>query len=139
MFELNAVCESCNASVKVTPQTIRRSRIVCKDDNKILIATNFKCSVCGRVHVVQIDDGVTSKLLNELTKGIAKMAKAKKNGDILSKKETAKISKIRTDLADKRIKLLKSYQGKTFVNEDGAMFELKVSADYGRTEELKSC
>ena len=133
-FEATAVCDNCGKLILVNSSTIKRKEIKCLSNEKRMTAIFYKCEDCGRICVVQIDDVTTKGLLNKLTKGVAKMARCKKHNEMISEKEMAKITKIRTDLADKRTALIKKYQGKECIFEDGSKFILKVSVQNGDKE-----
>lgn len=120
MFEMNAVCENCGKTIGVNPQTVKKQavKVVRKEGvQEELNITTYECKECGRVHIVQIDDMETENLLRELTKMMARVAKKKHNHKDVSKKEIAKLTKIRTELAERRLLLKQTYQGKYYLDE----------------------
>lgn len=129
MFEMLAKCEECSTNIEVNSSTIRKEEVVSCDDNKMLIIIYYDCPTCGRRHIVQIDDIITSKLLRELTKMIGKASRKKKRHDLLTDKEVTKINKTRADLAAKRFELMKTYQGKSY-RMGNEILEFKVSMQY---------
>lgn len=117
MFEMKAVCERCGKSIEVNPQTVEKEDVQCLENGEWLQIITYECKECNRVHIVQIDNMDTKNLLRELTKLMARAAKKKNSHKDMSKKEITKITKIRTDLAEKRLLLKQTYQGKHYLSD----------------------
>lgn len=130
MFEMKAVCENCGQQIEVSQRTVEKKEVKvvrkagAQDE---LYITTYECNCCGRVHIVQIDNMETNNMLRELTKLMARAARKKHSHKELSKKEIAKLTKIRKDLADKRLLLKQEYQGKCYFDESGEEKEFVVS------------
>lgn len=118
MFNVSTECKECKGKILVNQSTIVKKTVVCEENDEPVIITYFECKHCGKRHVVQIDNLETESLLKELTKKVARMSRFKKQKIQMSNKEATKITKIRTDLADKRLELVKEYQGKHYKDDD---------------------
>lgn len=125
MFNVDTDCKKCNGKVLVNSGTIKKKYVSFENEKDIFI-TYFNCPHCGERHVVQLDDIETNKLLVSLTKKVARMSRMKKNHAQMSEKEITKITKIRTDLADKRLELVKEFQGLHY-KDNGKDYCLEVS------------
>lgn len=126
-FEINAICESCGKPIEVSPQTVEKKDVQCIENDEWLQIITYECKECNRVHIVQIDNIDTKNLLRELTKLMARAARKKRAHKQLSKKEVTKLTKIRTDLAEKRLLLKQEYQGKHYLSDSLEEKEFEVS------------
>lgn len=125
MYNISTECKKCKGSILVNAETIQKREVECENGKSIII-TCFECPHCGERHIVQLDNDETNELLVKLTGKVARMARMKKNHMQMSKKEAAKVTKIRTDLADKRLELIKEFQGMTYKDGDNT-YCLEVS------------
>lgn len=128
MLEMKAVCENCKQPIEISQRTVEKQAVICLEDDENLSIVTYECNKCGRVHIVQIDNVETSNMLRELTKLMARAAKKKHSHKELSKKEIAKLTKIRKDLAEKRLLLKQEYQGKHYLagNLEEKVFEVSM-------------
>ena len=118
MLSLKAICEGCGKQLVLNSQTVEKKTVKCLEDKEILQVVSYQCKYCGKLHMIQIDNTETSLMLKEITKLMRKAAKKRQFGQDLSRKEIAKLTKIRKDLADKRLLLKQEYQGKHYLTED---------------------
>ena len=128
-YKMKAFCENCGRAIEVNTKTVEKESVKCLEDNKVLQLIYYVCNGCGKRHVVQVDDSDTMRLLRELTKLMSKAARYKHEYKDLSKKDVTKITKIRTDLAEKRLALKMEYQGKHY-DDYGLTRKIEVSS-YG--------
>ena len=117
MFDTIIQCK-CGTYNKVGSDTIVKKDIVCVETGESLSITYFECRECKNRNVVQVDNEKTNGLLTKLTKKVAKMSMFKKNHKQMSKKDTASISKIRTDLAEFRFDLKSKNQGMHYIDNE---------------------
>ena len=119
VLSVKAICEGCEKELVLNSQTVIKRTEQCLEDKEILQIVSYECKYCGRIHLVQLDDSETNLMLRDVTKLMYKAAKKRQSGGDLSKKEIAKLTKIRKDLADKRLLLKEKYQGKHYLDKDG--------------------
>ena len=119
VLSVKAVCEGCEKELVLNSQTVTKRTVQCLEDKEILQIVSYECKYCGRIHFVQVDDAETNLMLKDLTKLMHKAVKKRQLGGDLSNKESAKLTKIRKDLADKRFSLKEKYQGKHYLDKDG--------------------
>lgn len=71
----------------------------------------YDCPYCGKRFYGQVDDEVSRRMLTDLTKSMATMAKKKQGHKELSKKQLVKASKLKNNLLLYRNNLKTKYNG----------------------------
>lgn len=100
-------CEDCRSKFQISNTNVKRREYQGKGGSIWL--TYYDCQECGRRHYVLIDDVSTNHLLNEVKHGIAKKAVCKRKGQMLSKKQSAKLLRNNSDLDAARKHLMEDY------------------------------
>lgn len=111
-LQLMVECEKCKYKFAIGQEQAPNS-ITNKKEYKVkgqsIFLTYYDCPSCGRRHYVQIDDAESLRKLNEAKKLFVELAKKKKMGKEVSKKQLAKFDKARKDLSEYRTKLMKQF------------------------------
>lgn len=105
-----ACCEGCQNHFEVNGKVILSCNLKSEDGEAITLVC-YDCPKCSRRHYVQIDNGHTKKLLQELKVHLARAARASKRDNFVSKKQSDKAKKIRERLKKERFALMAKYQG----------------------------
>lgn len=120
-MELWVECESCKKKFVVT-QGMGPNSLTSKKEFKVngqsIFLTYYDCPSCDRRHYVQIDDLASLSKLKEVTKEFTKLSILMKKGKSVSRKQSANFKKIRKDLSDYRIKLMKEYTDRVIHNDE---------------------
>ncbi len=121
-----AQCEKCEKTFELNNQVVAKQRYLFNE--QALFISHYDCPYCGQRHYVQVDNSKTNELLKDLTRQMAKFAVAKRKGNEVPQKQSAKFKKNREYLTLIRNNLMKELAGKTVINsETNESVELRFS------------
>lgn len=112
-LEINAICEMCKKSFKVSSGNVEVTTFIANDGNIVYI-TWYKCPDCGNIHYVQIDDDDTRKLLGYTKVALKQAMLCKEKNKTLSKKMKKRLDDSKSKLSNARLDLMKKYNETIF-------------------------
>ena len=121
---ISCKCKKCGENVTLCGTDIGKQEYKTRG-NKSVWCTYFVCPHCGEKHIVQLDDIVTNGFLIEVTKLMARIAKAQRQGKS-TKRYRNRYNKIKVKLEDSRRTLSDKYNGKILLNAFGAEEKIDV-------------
>ena len=120
-MDLMVECNICEAKFMLTAVSVLEMQT--EIEGQSIWIKYYECPVCKKRYYGQVDNSVSKKMLAKLVVGIGKMSNAKETHNILTKKQSAKITKLRNNLETYRFNLKKKYDGIS-VNGEVVNFDL---------------
>lgn len=108
-------CFKCNKEFIFGGTDIVRQCFIDKDNQEIFVLS-VKCTHCGHIHYVQVDNFKTEDIKNKLSKLMVQMSKSKLDYLPVKKQQLSKFNKTNRKLADLRMELMKYYHNSKVTN-----------------------
>lgn len=112
-IEIDAVCENCSFKIKLNSSVVETTTYK-TFDGKIVYIIWYKCSKCGNVHYIQIDDDNTKRLLEHNKVALKQVMVYNSKNQTPPKKLKTKLDKVRRKLSNARLELMKKYNETVF-------------------------
>ena len=84
MISATAICQECGSSFEVNSSLVKKEMVEV-NGNKLWL-TCFDCPRCSKRHFVQVDNAETNGMLIDITRQMASISKAVKQGKSVKKK-----------------------------------------------------
>ena len=112
-------CSKCNfANDVMQDSALIKHKVPFICEGKTIYLTSFTCSECGNVHYVQIDNDETIEDYNKCYQYMVKLSLANKKNRPFGKKDVNKFKNLRAKLNQKRLELMKEYDGKIIYDKE---------------------
>lgn len=128
-LSLMVECEECHKkfSIAVNTSSVTHKREF-RVDGRSIYLTYYDCPNCSRRHFVQIDDDKSLELLKVNKRQFTHNAALKSNRKKIRKKKVDQYKRVKRQLSNYRIELMKEFTGKViYDDEKGLNFELRFS------------
>lgn len=128
MFATNVECSRCKTIFPIFRENVNFDKLYEDKDGQSIFITYFDCPSCKERHYVQIDDQKSRKLKKETQRWFVKLSAMRNKNKQISKQQQDKFKKLRNDLSNSRLELMKQYEGSIVTDtETGKAIELNFT------------
>lgn len=121
-------CKKCKTVFTICPGNITFDKYHKDKDGRSIFLTYFDCPSCNERHYVQVDNQKSREVKKDTQRLFAKLSVMKSKNQQIPKQQQDKFNKLRKNLNNRRLELMKQYEGSTVTDtETGETIELNFT------------